>query len=142
MKTIIALRGKKQTGKTSTIRKLYELLLKNKYAQIRCDLNRKGGEITAVLKKNGVFIGLASKGDSYITVHDNLQELIENNCTICVCTCKSFDRFQKGTHAAVFEFEEYNHQFIEKDIDNIVLNFEDTNTKQAKEIFSIIESLL
>lgn len=92
MKTIISLRGVSNSGKTTTIRALYSLLLQNGYQQVSSNFNLDGGDFIAVFLHNGKFVGVTSSCDSYDMVHDRLQELVNAKCNVCICACRSYDR--------------------------------------------------
>ena len=63
MKKIIALRGVKDVGKSSTLRKTYELL-KKKYPNCQCvEHHIDRVDIKVVITINGVKIGIESQGD-------------------------------------------------------------------------------
>jgi hypothetical protein len=142
MKTIIALRGRGNSGKSETIRILHSLLLQNNYQQVRSNFTPAGGDFLTVFTKKEILIGITSSGDTYDLVHDRLQELVTSNCSICVCACRTYDRVQPGTNAAVLEFKNYVNQFVEKTIDNNVTTRLNTNTSDAQNLLSIISNMI
>lgn len=140
--TIIALRGKHNSGKSATIRILHDLMPMKGYQLIRSTFKTKGGDFIAVFSKNGKLIGLTSSGDMYDLVHDRLMDLVNADCSICICACRTYDRVLPGTNAAVVEFTTYRNKFIEKAIDENQATQLMTNTKDANEILSTIEELI
>jgi hypothetical protein len=142
MNTIIALRGRGNSGKSTTIRLLYDLLLQNGYQIIRSNFNVTGGDFIAVFSKNGKLIGVTSSGDSYDLVHDRLEELVNDNCNICICACRTFDRVPPGTNAAIIEFANYLNQFVEKTLDDNGATRPTTNMNVARRLLSIIDSMV
>ena len=142
MNTIIALRGRGNSGKSSTIRLLYNLLLLNRYQLISSNFNATGGDYIAVFSKNGKLIGVTSSGDTYDLVHDRLEELVNSNCNICVCACRTFDRIPPGTNAAIIEFTNYTNQFVEKTVDDSDATQATTNMNDARNLLSIINGII
>jgi len=142
MKTILALRGKANTGKSTTIRILHDLLMQYDFELINSNLANTEGDFIAVFKKNGKLIGLTSSGDLYDFVHDNLVELIDDGCEICICACRTYDRVPPGTNAAVEEFTDFQHQFVDKTYDDNVLSQVNTNRNDAQNLLTLIESLV
>lgn len=142
MNTIIALRGRGNSGKSTTIRLLYDLLLQNGYQIISSNLNTVGGDFVAVFSKNGKTIGVTSSGDTYDLVHDRLDELVNSNCNICLCACRTFDRVPPGTNAAIIEFKNYSNQFIEKTIDDNDTTQAGTNLSDARKLLSTINNIV
>lgn len=142
MNKIIALRGRGNSGKSTTIRLLYDLLLQNGYQLISSNINVNGGDFIAIFSKNGKLIGVTSSGDTYDLVHDRLQELVNANCNICVCACRTFDRVPPGTNAAIIEFTDYQNKFIEKTVDVNDATQRTTNGRDAQNLFSAIETLI
>ena len=142
MKTILALRGKANTGKSTTIRILHDLLIQYDFELINSNLANTDGDFIAVFKKNEKIIGLTSSGDLYDFVHDNLVELNDDGCEICICACRTYDRVSPGTNAAVEEFTDFQHQFVEKTFDDNVLSQVNTNRNDAQNLLTLIESLI
>lgn len=142
MKTILALRGKANTGKSTTIRILHDLLIQYDFELINSNLANTNGDFIAVFKKNEKLIGLTSSGDLYDFVHDNLVELIDDGCELCICACRTYDRVPPGTNAAVEEFTDFQHQFIEKTYDDNVISQVSTNRNDAQNLLTLIESLI
>ncbi len=138
MKTIIALKGKGGSGKTTTINILYELLVQNSY--IKQMGNCKGkGDFTAILQKKNKLIGITSVGDNYDIVYQRLKDFVDLKCEVCVCACRTFDRKGHGTIAAINEFPSYQHIFINKTFDRNAATQTSTNIDDAREIFNEIE---
>jgi hypothetical protein len=140
MKRIISLRGRGNSGKSTTIRLLYDLLLQNDYLLNSSNFNVEGGDFIAIFSKNGKLIGVTSSGDTYDLVHDCLEELGNANCNIIVCACRTYDRVPPGSNAAIIEFTNYKNQFIEKTVDENELKQRTTNRGDAQNLFTIIEN--
>ena len=115
MNTILALRGRGNIGKSTTIGILFQLLKNNGFEVIMEDwFGHEKKEILAIISKNDKKIGISSRGDNGEEVSGNLNDLIKNNgCTICVTACRSYGK----TNTAIFEYKEYAHKILEKEID-------------------------
>lgn len=142
MNTIIGLRGKGGSGKTTTIGKLFELLKKNGYEIESNSFIAIGTDFKAILFRNDIKIGISSWGDSYDLVFNALKELMDAGCTICVCACRSYDRLKKaGTNAAITQFTNYENQFIRKTIANDTITIDDASSRDADILFAEVEKL-
>lgn len=140
MKYIIALKGVGNSGKTTTIRILYNMMMGNGFQIVHDDfLERK--DFSAVFQKNGKKIGITSSGDTYDLVHKKLAKLVAEPCSICVCACRTFDRVPPGTNAAIAEFTEYSAIIIEKTVDNGPTQ-NDSNGTDAGILIARINALL
>lgn len=142
MNTIIGLRGKGGSGKTTTIGKLFELLKKNGYEIESSSFVAIGKDFKAILFRNNIKIGISSLGDNYDLVFDALKALMDAGCTICVCACRSYDRLKKpGANAAITQFTDYEHLFILKTIANDTTTIDDASSIDADILFAEIEKL-
>ncbi|GAA0894124.1 hypothetical protein GCM10009122_38040 [Fulvivirga kasyanovii] len=141
MGTIVALRGRASSGKTSAIRILYELLLQNGFQLVRGNFRDSGGDFLAVFSKQDKLLGVTSSGDTYDLVHDRLEELTSDNCLLCICACRTFDRVPPGTNAAIREFVNYENRFIDKMIDTNEVSKTSTNEQDAQNLLSVINDL-
>ncbi|MBF2707468.1 hypothetical protein [Flavobacterium soyangense] len=141
MNTIIGLRGKGGSGKTTTIGKLFELLEKNGYEIQSSSFGKIGIDFKAILIKKNIKIGLSSWGDSYDLVFNALKELMDDECMICVCACRTYDRINPGTNAAITQFTNYKHKFIEKTVANNTITIDEASSKDADVLFAEIEKL-
>lgn len=139
-KTVIALSGFEKTGKTSTIKKFYELL-KLKYPEIKeIHSHIGGGDIQKILELNGVKIGIESQGDPDSRIFESLKMFSEKEkCDIIVCAIRT----KGGTLNAVnklvtlgYEIMRFSNLFSdEKDKDVM-------NTESAKILLHIFEKVL
>ena len=142
MKKIIALKGKGNSGKTTTIRKLYTKFIENKFEVVETNFNIAGGDFTAVFKINDKPIGMTSSGDTYDLVSGNLQKQVDANCEVCICACRSFDRSKKGTNKAISKFEDYESEFIKKSVETNVDKRDEVNSSDALKILNRINTLI
>lgn len=138
MNKIIALRGRGSSGKSSTIKYLYNILIDKGFKQIEGKSPKIKGDFTAILSKDGIVIGLTSLGDIHNLVYDKLKFLVDNKCLICVSACRTFDKKQPGTNAAIESFNSYEYEYIEKTINNDEYSQVKTNEKDAERILDAI----
>jgi hypothetical protein len=95
MKRVFALTGTKNTGKSTTIRAVYELL-RAKYPSVRPEegviLSRV--EIKVVIVINGVKIGIESQGDPVkeSRLEESLKEFVRVDCSIIICARRTYGK--------------------------------------------------
>lgn len=147
MKKIIALRGAGSTGKTSTIRLLYNMLLANGYEYIYSTFENEGRkkDFLAVFIKDGKKIGISSMGDLHDIVKDNLENLITQDCIYCVCACRTSDRKKggiiRGTNAAIDSFVNFAKEYVDKTIEKETGKRAEVNQNDAERLFWKLDSL-
>lgn len=141
-KTILVLRGKSNIGKTTTIKKVYELL-KEKYPQSnineiiakRNTLGEIEYDIKVIIIIDGIKIGIESQGDPGSRLEKSLKYFIDNKCDIILCAARTWGKTNNIIEA-------YSNLFkiiwIRKEIDKS--NNEESNQKQAIEIIKKIEN--
>lgn len=78
--TIIANFGEGDTGKSDSIKRVYEKLMNVKE-------DRK--DICEVVEINGIKVGIASDGDSIKIIEANLDRLAKANCRIILTACRN-----------------------------------------------------
>lgn len=140
MSKIIALQGPGDSGKTTTIKLLPEILERNGYKQEPggYKLHGPNGDFSDVFKKGAIRVGVTSQGDNYKLVFSKLTRLIsEFKCDICICACRTKDRKPPGSVAAVHSFPNHKPQFVKKTKANSADRAK-VNTTDVDEIFSRI----
>jgi shikimate kinase len=132
-RTIIALSGPRNAGKTTTIRRAYEQLSEEGNAT---DLKPKATkEITAIIEIDGVKIGFASEGDRPKELREKIKELIAAGCIVIVCATRNAGT---KTYRVVSEFEpEYQIVRIEKS-PSAQMDFSPGDKEKADEIIGQI----
>lgn len=110
---LLALKGKYESGKTTTIRLFYHTLMEKGFKLEKLlhgnpeNPNEKG-DFAAILIRGDTRIGITSVGDTFDLLAGRLAELHDHKCNIYICACRSFDR-GRGTNAAIAEFSERYH---------------------------------
>lgn len=134
---IIALRGRGNIGKTTTIGILYELLLTNNYEPLPGYFHGRV-EISDILSKNGALMGITSLGDTYGHVSRNLWDFSITNCDLLICACRSAG----GSCDAILEYTDQEIRFINKTIEGKASLRDRVNQSDALRLFTLIESLI
>ena len=93
-KKVFCLQGVHDTGKSTTLRNLYEILIE-KYdlnTEQDCDIKENGEiDILVVIHNvNGLTIGICSYGDSQADIQSRVPILVKENCDIIFCACHSY----------------------------------------------------
>lgn len=89
MKKIIALRGRSNIGKTSTIREVHGLLIK-RYPNASSSYEIQGqGDIRMVLTINEGEIGIESQGDPGGRLKESLELFRQVGCHVIVCATRT-----------------------------------------------------
>lgn len=144
--TVIVLQGKGERGKSTTLRKLIEILEKENAEKIgKPEKERRKNDTWAVFDYNGRIIGITTSGDN----EDELKPVIEcelpENCNIIVCASRTKgssvdyinNHFQNaliiwlGRFSASSDDNQFNMEELQKN----------TNEWQAEKIKDIINIL-
>ena len=92
METIIVLKGDQKTGKSTTIRNVYRLLLDGSLFRQRVNVKvegKLGSKATnAVVTINGVKIGIESFGDYPKRLRDILRRFKDAGCYVIICAAR------------------------------------------------------
>lgn len=137
MKKIIALRGKGNSGKTTTIRLLPRIFHTNEFSTIMSMPH--GIDFSEIFEKGNLRVGITSAGDSFDLVIDRLQELMVYDCQVYICACRSFDRGVHGTNGAINSFSPpFAVDFVEKTVRAIPSEQASANGGDAEKLFAHI----
>ncbi|WP_313599318.1 hypothetical protein [Epilithonimonas vandammei] len=137
MKNIYAFYGRGDIGKTSTIKEVYNLLIKKFGKEIIIETNTNilsvKGDIRVTVKIKGKLIGIESQGDPDSRLKASLDIFVKMDCDIILCATRT----RGSTVDFVKELEpEYKIEWIKKyDFGN---GFEQKNKEQAEEILTKI----
>lgn len=87
---LIVLKGKKNTGKTTTINYVYNELRGNGYEEPNQDKfeNLKKGDFLAILEKEDIKLGINSQGDEVNQIQKYLRVLENEGCSRAICTLR------------------------------------------------------
>jgi hypothetical protein len=89
MKTVIAVRGVGNTGKSSTIKMVYKLLV-DKYPRREVEFEKiTKREIRAILIVHRLKIGMDSSGDPSHELDVRLNLLVKLDCYVIICAARS-----------------------------------------------------
>lgn len=89
-KTLIALWGPANCGKTATIKRVYELF-KSKYKDaeiLHCDFSRRDFVVIFIIQ--GTKIGVASQGDPNSKLPANLKLFLNEKCKVIICATRTW----------------------------------------------------
>ena len=118
--TIIANFGEGDTGKSDSIKRVYEKLCQ----MAGIDPVALDKDICEVVTMNGVKIGIASDGDTQAIVRDNLDFLTNANCRIILTACRN-------NHDSVVLLNEYRDEYRIWRTSNARIYEEDTHPRVA-----------
>lgn len=138
MGKIIALQGKGNSGKSTTITILRSLLLANGYSSVPSCYKFRGKDFSDILINGNKKIGVTSSGDNYKTVHARLSYFVNSGCDICICACRTHDRKPPGSVAAVNSFPGHKPQFVKKTVKASAALQLQANTSDANTLLSRI----
>jgi len=146
MKTVIALRGIGNTGKSSTLRKVYELLIRRYALQthhvnltVEGALNKSNTNV--IVSINGVKVGIMSLGDVPGILARNLRECEFKGCAIIVCASRTAGSFE--TLVNDLKRSSYEIEWVDKRKEGDTKTERDAaNLRVAEEILTKIEELL
>lgn len=103
-KLVIANRGSKEQGKTSSIREVFNILDAKYPTNVYIDY----GDILATILIGDVLVGLESQGDPGSRIFDSLKKFVELGCDVIVCACRSYG----DTTNAVYALSNDGYQVI------------------------------
>lgn len=140
MKCIITLQGKADSGKTSTINVLDEILRDHGFVPQPglCIAGRS--DIAFVYEYDGLRVGIFSHCESYAIMQEKLQYMDRHGCEVVVCTCRTFDKNEKGTNAAIDEAEADEKSFIQKSVAFQTFHMSKMNELDARILFAKVRN--
>jgi hypothetical protein len=136
-KSIIALQGDPDTGKSITIGVLFELMKQNGFQIIQDKKRKNSKDFFVIVKNSGVLIGISSYGDTEYWIKERCGRFVKEGCKIIICACH-----KKGkTVNAVLSFGEYVPTFIPKTVATTSQQGK-ANSTDAGRLLRIIDSLI
>lgn len=141
MTTIIALKGRHQSGKTPTL-KLLEQVVCDKYTSSVKILHEErdiGGskDIFVIIEINGsMTVGIYSLGDYATSITTNLQIAISMQCDIIFCACRT----RGSTVLAIQSFASSSKiVFVKRDYETSLSKQELVNKKQVYDLMKFAQ---
>ena len=135
---IIALQGRGDSGKTTTINLLPSILISNGFRQVPNKYQNHGGDFLDIYDDGNKKVGITSSGDTYDLVNDKLTDLVNEKCDVCICACRTADRKPPGTIAATKKFPGYTNEYVAKTYATGSSGQLTTNQKDAQTLFNRI----
>jgi hypothetical protein len=138
MSAIIALKGRPNTGKSTTLGILYTMMKQGDYHLFQDKKRRNSKDFYVIFEKAGKRIGLTSYGDTRDAINNLLSYFIQQGCSILLCACHT-----KGyTLQAVENFTGFTKQYFGKIEKLPVSDWAATNSKDATDIFVAMEATI
>ena len=113
-KTIIALQGDQDSGKSLTIGLLLKLMEKDGFLIFQDKKRKNSKDFFAMVGKNGFKIGICSYGDTAYLIEDRCGRFVDAKCDIIICACHNSGK----TVDAVTGFKRYTPEFVKKTIES------------------------
>jgi hypothetical protein len=138
MKTVIALSGPPDTGKSATVKKVYELL-KAKHPNAPVTHEIVNHDVRAIININGHSIGIESQGDPGSRIFTSISLFAREECEFIVCATRT-----RGQTVEVIENlkSQYNIKWIQKLRESNKAQHEQINNALASDIFKQIQTLI
>ena len=138
-KEVIGLRGKRNVGKSQTIRKVYDLL-KSRHKNVKEEhkiLTKV--DVRVVLTINRAKIGIESQGDPSSRLEKSLRLFVKVECTVIVCATRT----RGQTVKAVEKLQpDYELLWLEQDVRLSVSEQEASNNAMAQRIVGEVEKAI
>lgn len=88
MKTMIAVQGVANVGKSTSIRYAYDLL-RESHSTETFESILDHGDIDVVITIKGIKVGITSKGDPSTGLSDRLTKLVDKGCKVIICSART-----------------------------------------------------
>lgn len=144
MKKVIALKGKSNQGKTSTIVKVIELLQEKYPSWEVIDVYEMGGKerCCIFITDKDLKIGITTQGDNEELIKKNVQPLVDDDCKIIICATRT----RGATPKFICNLKNlgYEIKFIDKKglPKNTNSDYSGANLQTAKDVMFQIEQTL
>lgn len=130
--------GSSNQGKTSSIRRVFELL-REKYPDVDI-INESEGEALAIFTIRGIRIGIETQGDPGSRMFGSLDMFERLDCQIIVCACRT--RGYTFERAFALEYSGYTCCLLTNGKSNIREMQERLNEDFARYVTNLIESII
>lgn len=134
---LIALRGRGNSGKTTTLNQLHALMLVHNYLPVPGQYSGRV-DFSDILAKSGKLIGITSYGDTQLSVRQRLISFNQASCDIMICACRT----DGGSLRAITSYDDVEIRFIPKTIVQQVNLRANTNLFDAMRLLTMIEELI
>ena len=139
-KLVIANRGARYIGKSSSVRSVYQLLKDNGHKLLVEEW--QGEDIKAIFDINGVKVGIESQGDPGYDMEKTMEEFVGTNCDIIITSCRTrLDTYHKVTDYLgeengydILWAAHYVYQAPEADESRALLN-----ARYAQQVYQLIQ---
>ncbi|MFK8266164.1 hypothetical protein [Capnocytophaga cynodegmi] len=142
-KLVIANSGKSKQGKSTSIRKVFDLLQQKYPDQTDVKLGEEGGDIKAIITIKGFKIGIESQGDptECSRMENSVNDFIKEKCDIIVVACRTP---KSKTYKKVCELKDKGYEIIWASNDRLQPKtdealIEKLNTLYAERVVKMIE---
>ena len=137
-KTIIALQGDQNRGKTETLSLLFKFAIEKGFEIVIDKKKKTSKDFFVIIKKYNIQVGICTYGDKAYLIRDRCNIFINAGCSIMVCACHN-----KGvTFDIVNSFIDYTPEFIKKTIGLTGSEYDNVNKHDADNLLKRINSLI
>ena len=98
-KLVIANRGSKEQGKSSSLREVFGILSVKYPVNTIIDY----GDIMATIQIGDFLIGLESQGDPSSRIFDSLRHFVELGCDVIICACRTYGDTTDAVKALAYD---------------------------------------
>lgn len=140
-KLVIANSGKGGQGKSTSIKKVFDLLQQKYPNQTDVKLGKEGGDIKAIIIIEGFKIGIESQGDPNSRILQSVDDFIKERCDIIVVACRT----SGTTYNKIRELNDKSYEIIWASNDRLQPKtdealIEKLNTLYAERVVKMIEN--
>jgi len=139
MKTILALRGAGNRGKSTTLGLLIEMI-KVEYPSATFEESKFKVDITIVITINGKRVGIETQGDPNSRLGASLKRFIEIGCEVIICASRSYGSTVDLVNAAANSG--YHVKWFEKIKSTNVHDQSAANKAAAREVFNAFRAAI
>ncbi|WP_038202263.1 hypothetical protein [Xenorhabdus bovienii] len=139
-KNMLALKGAGDTGKTTTLKLLIELLKSSNDFTCVCQTSPEKKEWVAMFTINGIKVGISTAGDDKLTINRRVSKLIKLGCDIIISATRTWGKTVEAINELAKEYH-YSLEWIDKSRADKKNNAEQLKVEQFKKNKSDADSL-
>jgi hypothetical protein len=139
MKTLIALRGAGNRGKSTTLSALIELI-KAAYPNAKVEETRYKIDVTVVITIGKDKVGVETQGDPNSRLERSLKTFTDIGCKVIVCACRSFGRTVEIVNEAASRG--YQVKWVEKASLQDIAKQAAANRACARELLAMVQTAI